>query len=160
MAKNAQLTSGTEIFFIERGQSGDEIIKICAESFTPGSAQREKIDVTTLCETEVRQFVSGLKGESQSSFSVFFTHESAEQRKLIEAVNNGKIYEFRLGDSSSRDAPSYDSAGGTWTLPRTRGWFKFAGEISDIEWGEIAPNNVMRATIHINIREDYKPIYQ
>ena len=147
MAKTAQLTCGTEIFFIERGQSGDEIIKICAESFTPGSAQREKIDVTTLCETEVRQFVSGLKGESQSSFSVFFTHESTEQRKLIEAVN-------------SRDAPSYDSVGGTWTLPRTRGWFKFAGEISDIEWGEIAPNNVMRATIHINIREDYKPIYQ
>ena len=160
MAKTYTLTSGTELFFIERGQSNDDVTKICAVSFSPGSAQREKIDITTLCETDIRQTVDGLKGEGECSFTVVFTHDSADQKKLIEAAGNGKIYEFRVGSSAGKDAPTYENGTQAWTLPRTRGWWKFAGEIAGVDWSEFAVNGVVQATIRINLREDFKAIYQ
>ena len=160
MAKTYTLTSGTELFFIERGQSNNDVTKICAVSFSPGSAQREKIDITTLCETDIRQTVDGLKGEGECSFTVVFTHDSADQKKLIEAAGNGKIYEFRVGSSAGKDAPTYENGTQAWALPRTRGWWKFAGEIAGVDWSEFAVNGVVQATIRINLREDFKAVYQ
>lgn len=160
MAKNYTLTNGTELFFIERDQGKDDVTRICAVQFSPGSAQREKIDITTLCETEIRQTVDGLKGEGECSFTVLFTHDSAEQKALIEAANNGKIYEFRVGNSASKEPPTYAHGAKKWTLPRTRGWWKFAGEIAGVDWSEFAVNGAVQATIRINLREDFKVVYQ
>lgn len=160
MAKHYTLTNGTELFFVERGQSNDDVTKICAVSFSPGNAQREKIDITTLCETAIRQTVDGLKGEGECSFTVIFTHDDANQKKLIQAANSGKIFEFRIGSSGSKDAPTYENGSDTWTLPRTRGWWKFTGEIAGVDWSEFAVNGVVQATIRINLREDFEVVYQ
>lgn len=160
MAKHYTLTNGTELFYIERDQNKDDVTKICAVQFSPGSAQREKIDITTLCETDIRQTVDGLKGEGECSFTVLFTHDSTDLKKLIEAAGNGKIYEFRVGNSASKDVPTYANGTKAWTLPRTRGWWKFAGEIAGVDWSEFAVNGVVQVTIRINLREDFKPVYQ
>lgn len=142
-------TQGTNLWYVDP-DVGTVIEVGCPTSIDPGSGTPDKIEVTCINERKVKQYVSGLEDTSEAKIGINFDPKNASHKGLYDESVKDVLsqLDFVIGCSDGTDAPTYDGSSKTWTMPNTRSWLKFSGEISAFTFS-FDKNDVVKSEITI-----------
>ncbi len=147
------LTQGTKIYALVPPASGTgshTVMQIeCATAFNPGGSPKEQIEDTCLEDGE-RSYKPGLRTPGQASLTVNADPANASHIRLhqLAETNGDTTMKWAVGWSDGTAAPTVNTAGDDFELPKTRTWFVFQGYVADFPF-DFAANSVVSTAVSI-----------
>lgn len=147
------LTQGTHIYALVPPVSGTgshTVMQIeCATAFNPGGSPKEQIEDTCLEDAE-RSYKPGLRTPGQASLTVNADPANASHIRLhqLAETNGDTTMKWAVGWSDGTAAPTVNTAGDDFELPKTRTWFVFQGYVADFPF-DFAANSVVSTAVSI-----------
>lgn len=122
----------------------------CPTSIDPGSGSPDKIDVTCLNQTKVKQYVAGLEDTSEAKIGINADPSDPSHIALYAEYEKSprSNLKFVIGWADGTTKPTFKAATKEWTLPNSRTWFGFDGEIATFPFNFEA-NSVVKTEITI-----------
>jgi len=148
----AKKTQGTQLYFLDEENSA--ILKVANTTSIDGiDSPNDQIETTPL-EGDDREYLSGLATPGQASFGVNTNFDEAETEnhyRLYELKQAGVQLQWYLGWGDGKDiVPTYDSGTSAVTLPTTRTWLAFKGNLQNFPFS-FALNDVVKSACTIQL---------
>ncbi len=141
-------TQGTQLYTVD--PADNTLIKIlCVINIDNISGSKSEIDITPLEEVDSKQSINGLEEPTDVPVTVNFDPTDPKHVRLFELYENNEKLPWYVGWSDGFDIdPTVDGVTGDVTLPATRTWINFNGEIKTFPFN-FGANTVVQTPIAI-----------
>lgn len=148
----AKRTKGTQLYFLDPVALA--ILKVANTTTIDGIDNPSSQIETTPLEADAREYESGLEEPGTATFGVntnFDEEEATNHDRLFELKQSGEQIQWYLGWGDGKDiVPTYDSELETVTLPTTRTWLVFKGNLQSFPFA-FALNDVVKSNCGIQV---------
>lgn len=152
-------TQGTQLYTVD--PTDNTLIKIlCVITVDNISGSKSEIDITPLEEVDSKQSINGLEEPTDIPVTINFDPADPKHVRLYELYEANEKLPWWVGWSDGFDQdPTIDDITGDATLPPTRTWINFTGEIKTFPFN-FAANSVVQTPIAIKRSGPITPVFK
>jgi Phage tail tube, TTP, lambda-like len=149
----AILTQGTELYFLDPGDSSGEVVTqlVCPTAITGLNSPRDQIETTCLDSVEA-EYLPGLSRPGAATITIQFDPTEPSHRRLLELKEDPTVQNiwWAIGFSDGIGIPptSGDSSG--FVVPTTRTFLMFEAYLTDVPF-DFSLNAVVTSTIGLQV---------